>query len=46
MANGGQSVAGLEAEELFDEAPLAIRADIEGLLFVMKLPQIAIERIS
>jgi hypothetical protein len=41
MANGGQFVAGFE-EELFDEAPFAIWADIEGMLFVMKLPQIAI----
>lgn len=44
MANGGQSVAGFDAEALFDDAPLAIWAEMEGLFFVMKLPHIAIER--
>ena len=46
MENGGQSVARLEAEDVFDEAPLGISAGIKGLLFVMKLPQIAIQQIS
>ena len=45
MANGGQSVAGLAAleEEVSDEAPLAIWADIDGLLDVIKLPHIAVQ---
>jgi hypothetical protein len=43
MANGGQSLAGLDApdKEAFDEAPLATWALIEGLLVVMKFPHIA-----
>lgn len=43
MENDGQVEAGLAVVE-FDDAPLAIESDIEGLLFVTKLPQIARER--
>jgi hypothetical protein len=44
MANGGQSVAGFDEVVLFDDAPLAIWAEMEGLFFVMKLPHIAIQK--
>jgi len=46
MANGGQSLAGLDVpdEEAFDEVLLAIWALIEGLLVVMKFPHIARQR--
>lgn len=40
MVNGGQLEAGL-LEVLSDEAPFAMALLIEGLLVVMKLPQIA-----
>jgi hypothetical protein len=42
MANGGQAVAGFDVVELFDDAPLAICAEMEGSLVVMKLPHMAI----